>query len=168
MTHPRVPSKRGPSAAHTRLVFGWHLKFSLVNVETALKKAQNIDGYADDMAQTATFRSSQLRDSSEKGFRVSPLVNWRTLCLNWQICEVTESPNGENVNLGKPASLLSQKMNPQSRCGHSRGNMCWKRRRKMCHGRILTDSAQDNVQIDAKLNATEQGNTYPSSEKNSQ
>lgn len=39
----------------------------------------------------------------------------------------------------------------------------------MCQGRILTDSAQDkNVQIDAKLNATEQDNTYPSSENNAQ
>lgn len=55
----RCPSKRGPSAAHTRLVFGWHLKFSLVNVETSLKKAQNIDSYADDVAQTAMFCSNQ-------------------------------------------------------------------------------------------------------------
>lgn len=39
----------------------------------------------------------------------------------------------------------------------------------MCRGKILTDSAQDeNVQIDAKLNAIEQDNTYPSNEENSQ
>lgn len=39
----------------------------------------------------------------------------------------------------------------------------------MCHGKILTDSAQDeNVQIDAKLNSIEQDNTYPSNEEHSQ
>lgn len=61
-------------------------------------------------------------------------------------------------------------MNPQSKSCHSRRNMCHGNSRgKMCHGKILTDSAQDeNVQIDAKLNAIEQDNTYPSNEENSQ
>lgn len=126
------------------------------------------------MAQTATFRSAQLIDSSEKGFRVWSLLNWTRLYLNCQsiqICEGTENPNSENLNLGKTVSLFSKKkMNPQSRSCHSRRNMCHGNSRgKMCHGKILTDSAQDeNVQIDAKLNAIEQDNTYPSNEENSQ
>lgn len=67
-------------------------------------------------------------------------------------------------------SPKKKKRNPQSKSCHSRRNMCHGNSRgKMCYGKILTDSAQDkNVQIDAKLNAIEQANTYPSNEENSQ
>lgn len=88
-----------------------------------------------------------------------------------QIWEGTENPNSKNLNFGKTASLFSkEKMNPQSRSCHSRRNMCHGNSRgKMCHGKILTDSAQDaNMQIETKLNAIEQDNTYPSNEENSQ
>lgn len=143
-----------------------------MNAERDLKQAQNTQQQTrGQWHKPQPFRSSQLRDSSEKGFQVSTLLNRERLCLNWQICEGTENPNGENLNLGKTASLFSKKkMNPQSGSCHSRRNMCHGNSRgKMCHGKILMDSAQDeNVQIDAKLNAIEQGNTYPSNEENSQ
>lgn len=168
----RCSLKRGPNAVHTCPVFGWYLKFSLLILEMASSKPQTPKSKPDDTAQTTAFCSSQLRDWSEEGFWVSSLLNWERSCVNWHHCR---SGKAQKILMARTWTSekqphSSQKMNPQSRSCHSRRNMCHGNSRgKMCHGKILMDSAQDeDMQIETKLNAIEQDNTYPSKEENSQ
>lgn len=172
MFHPKVLFEKGPWCwAHVPslwLVF----KTEPFDCRNGFKQAPNTQQQARWHGTNHNLLlKSQLGDWSEEGFRVSSLLSWGRLCVSWHRCRVGKAWKILTRTWGKQPHF-SQKKRWIHRVdlATAEGTCVMGTAEAKCvMGKILTDSAQDaNMQMETKLNAIEQDNTYPSNEENSQ